>query len=289
MIIHEIASKRIIPPLKGIIIHRLYKNGYSQRKIASLFSITQPQIHKYLSKPIEKYNQLLEGYGLNIDEVNRLVDLLIDLISKNERERFIIVLSSIADYLARKYVCIHYTLYREYCSRGRVIDPFIVEYENTLKKILSLRKIHRLIPEVGSNIAYAPHTAHSVFDVIGLPGRIIRIGDRVIAVGEPIYGGSKHTASILILAQKYDHGKHVVMNIKYIGEISDLIGGEYSVIKCGPHKASNFWSDIEECLTHKPDILCDKGGEGLEPITYLIVPSLNELLTLLEKILLVTV
>ncbi len=285
MIIHEVAVKKIIPFLKGVLVYKLYGRGFSQRRIASLFSISQPQVHKYLSKPLEFYYKILEHNGFSREQINRFIELLVELASRGEYVRFNIVFSTIVDYLAKQYICTHDKRFYEYCyGISRIIDPFILEYEDALKRILSIKKLYRLIPEVGSNLVYAPRIARDINDVIGLPGRIVRIGQNTVALGQPIYGGSRHTASILIIAQKYNPVKHVAMNIKYIGNIDELFNKTYRILKCGPHDRDLFWENIEKCLSSKPDILCDEGGHGLEPVIYIIAKDFDELINLIKQL-----
>lgn len=75
--------------------------------------------------------------------------------------------------------------------------------------------VARLIPESQSNIAVAPPWARSTEDVLAIPGRIVRIGDRVQASAPPALGASGHVARTLLVAREHDPGIGAAMNIRH--------------------------------------------------------------------------
>jgi predicted fused transcriptional regulator/phosphomethylpyrimidine kinase/predicted transcriptional regulator len=288
LLIQEAAAKKIIPPLKGILIHRLRQRGLSQRKIAGFFGISQPQIHKYLKTNVDYYYDLLSLYGYSRDEIQGLTDLLVEIALKNDKARFTLVASSIVEKLTLRYLCSSMDYLKNYCSSEKeIVDPYIEQYRLFVARVLSIRGIHRLIPEVGMNIAYMPEPSQSISGVIGIPGRIIRVGFKAIAVGEPIYGGSHHMARILIEASRFNRELRVAANIKYDAKLADYISSHYDSITCGPHKEEGFWFEISECLgslRRQTRFILDLGGKGLESVIYILATSLDETRILLEKL-----
>lgn len=278
MIIHEIASKRIVPIVRGVLTHRLSEKGFTQRKIAMVLGVTQPQVHKYLSKSMEHYKARIEKLGVNSERFLALVSLVAEAIARGDKEKYLLMLNSVIDHLVRDYICrLFYENFKTYCEIGRFSDPYIEEYRVFIKKLMSLDGIHKLIPEVGSNIVYSPAEASSPMDVIGLTGRLVKTGLTIGVLGEPMYGGSMHLSRVLLIARKYDHTKKVAMNIAYV-PVPEPIKRMYGVAYSGPHREiDEFWNSLESALSSRPTILLDSGGVGLEPITYLITKDFAEL------------
>jgi len=285
VIIHEIASKKIAPPLKGLLTHRLYKLGFSQRRIASILEITQPQVYKYLSRSEESFLEYFEKLGFSRQRVERFAEILIDLLTRGLLENYFVLINSIVHDMAIEYACRSYRLPDTVCREKRFADPYIEYYRVWLNRIVSLPGLYRIIPEVGSNIVYAPFKPESTAGIIGLTGRIMRAGESVGVVGEPFYGGSKHLSRVLLLAVKYDEEKRVAMNISHNID-PKVLASKWSIQYTGPHESTEaFWRSLENALSSKPDVVIDMGGYGLEPVTYIITHSFNELVEILTTIL----
>lgn len=142
--------------------------------------------------------------------------------------------------------------------------------------------VSQLIPEVGMNIVMAlpkPYT-RTVNDVAGIPGRIVRIGNKVKAVSPPEFGASKHMAKAVLIAMKYNEKIRAVANIRFSEEILKIIESlGYTVsfydrsreppeIK-SVEGASIPWG-IEEAIKSiggkVPDAIYHRGDWGKEPM-----------------------
>ncbi len=77
----------------------------------------------------------------------------------------------------------------------------------------------KLLPEVGSNIAMALPGAEKTSDVIGLSGRIVRVGDRARLTGFPKLGGSEHVANLVLTAMRHDRRVRAGLNIRFSEKI----------------------------------------------------------------------
>lgn len=286
MIIHEIASKKITPLVKALIAHELIKNGYSQRRVANLLGVTQPQIHKYLDQTIEEIYYRIEKLGLNVENVSHMVKILVSTVSKDKLDKFILMLNALVDALTRTYVCRELSnVFNIYCVKKGFVDIYIEEYRIFLDRIVAKNCIDRIIPEVGSNIVYSPDGAKELSGVIGLTGRIIKTKIGVTVVGEPMYGGSRHLAKLLLIAREFNPDKRVAMNIVELTKPHGL-DRVYNVVQTGPHvDLEDFWVKVYEALRVKPDVLIDRGGVGLEPITYIFTKDFNELEEMIDYIL----
>ncbi len=77
----------------------------------------------------------------------------------------------------------------------------------------------KLLPEVGSNIAMALPGAEKTSDVIGLSGRLVRVGDRARLTGFPKLGGSEHVANLVLTAMRHDRRVRAGLNIRFSEKI----------------------------------------------------------------------
>jgi len=286
----EIAAKKIIPSLKGVIVHKMIDMGYSQHRIARLLEISQPQVHKYVTRSLIYYYDYLKALGFDVEYIDRVIDIALKLLSRGDKPRFVLVLTNLIDSLSIQLLCTTKPYFKELCREtGNTLkfnDPFIEEYKLFLEKLLVIRGLEKLVPEVGMNIVYAPKPPSDTTDIIGLPGRIIRKGDRAVAIGEPMYGASRHLAKVLILMTRTRPEVKVASNIKYDERILELLGKKgLKIVLTGPHSSrSNFWSSIEQAVKNRPDAIADSGGMGLEPVIYLFTDSLDEMLSLIDYI-----
>lgn len=287
LLLQEIAARIIIPPVKGLLVHLLSEKGFSQRRIAKLLEVTQPQVHKYLSKPKEYYYNLLVSHGFNIDKINSYLNIILHTAVKEDRIKLILLMSSIVNELSMEYLCRKKHGISDYCRETIIVDPFIEHYRSFVSMLLSKYDLSKLIPEVGSNIIFAPHKPRDISDIIGLSGRILRVGGSVKAVGEPIYGGSRHLSRVLLVASKYNEKYRAAMNIIYDKVfLEKLAAKNYRVAECGPHETNEeFWINIEKVLRRKPQIIGDRGGYGLEPVIYIFAKDLSELEEIIKIIL----
>lgn len=71
-----------------------------------------------------------------------------------------------------------------------------------------------LIPEIGANLAYALPDAQSMADIAAIPGRLLRFKGRVVALGEPEMGCSKHMASALLTVRKFFPSARCIINLR---------------------------------------------------------------------------
>ncbi len=282
----EIASRKIIPPLKAILIHELWERGFSQRKISRLLEISQPQVHKYLAKPKEYYFELLGLLGFDKVIIKEYIELLLPSALREDKARLIMIMHGIVDELTMDYMCRTKRYLQDLCRGRGLTDPFIEAYKSFVSGLLSKYDLYKLIPEVGLNIVYAPFKPRNTGDVIGLLGRIIKIGGKARAIGDPIYGGSHHLAKVLIIVNKYNPVKKTAINIRYddmfLRKLAEL---NKNIIHTGPHDPlEDFWISMEKAAKSKPDVIADKGGYGLEPIIYVFTSSFDELEEIIQAL-----
>jgi hydroxymethylpyrimidine/phosphomethylpyrimidine kinase len=159
------------------------------------------------------------------------------------------------------------------------------EMETAIEKLKDA-KIGILIPEVQSNMAYALPDAKGFEDVMAIPGRIIKYGDDIATISRPELGASRHIASIVLTAIKFDSTKRAVMNIKYSPEIINICKRLNLTIgsfnrKNEPKKLKTKEGSSLEWGTEKtiresgfvPDVIYDTGDIGKEPMVRVIAEN----------------
>jgi predicted fused transcriptional regulator/phosphomethylpyrimidine kinase/predicted transcriptional regulator len=281
----EVAYSKILPALRGILSHKLAERGLSQRKIAHYLGVTQPLISKLLKKPLESYYAELEKAGVSRDLVEGYAEVLVDLATSGEYARFVATSYSVVNQLAARALCSRADL-KSLCYSGLLVDPDVEFYKSVLFRVLGISGLAKVIPEVGSNLAYAPKPPASTSDIVGLTGGIARVAGGVTFYGEPMFGGSRHVARVLLVASKYNPKLRFCMNVKCSGFLERaLVESGVRVESSGPHLSpEDFWTGIEEAARNKPNIICDYGGLGLEPVAYVFAISPDELVSLLELV-----
>lgn len=150
--------------------------------------------------------------------------------------------------------------------------------ERAMDKFVSHPLSVKLVPEVGVNIAMALPKAESINEVVGLSGRIVKVGRAVQAVGEPVLGGSGHVGRVVLAAVDLDPSKRAAMNIRY-GE--DVLAAVRKLgLKIGsfdrgqePEKVSTMEWGTKTAIKeagHVPDLVYDLGAVGKEPMIRLL-------------------
>jgi predicted fused transcriptional regulator/phosphomethylpyrimidine kinase/predicted transcriptional regulator len=287
MLISELAYSKILPAIRGILAHRLIASGLSQRRVADYLGVSQPMVHKLLQKPLNSYYATLEGLNLTRSLVDYYTDLLVYLAIRGDYEKYTYMSFTILHHLALRAVCSIYSYkFIELCSSGVLRDPNIEYYKGVLLRIMSIKGLEKVIPEVGSNLAYAVQTPSSLSDVIGLSGGIVKTIDGVVFYGEPMYGGSRHVGRVLVEASRFNSQLRFCFNIKCTNKLKNILEEKgYSVEVTGPHlREEDFWSEIVKAISKKPTAICDLGGLRLEPIMYIFTKNAVELEDLLKII-----
>lgn len=291
MLPHELAARYIVPPMKALVAHVLREKGLGQERIARLLGVSQPMVSRYLRRKRSEVLRELEEAGALGDEASSVAAVLASRLLQGDYRGYISLFTSyINTLLVRGSLCqLHQRLdpmVPRDCSICSSLfqpgsDPLVLEVEEAVRLFSSAPGAEQLVPNVGSNIvAAAPH-ASSLQETVGLTGALVRAGDKVVAVGNPAYGGSRHTAQVLLLAKKRRPGIRAVAVIAHSRScIERLREKGLHVIETGPHRSpERLLEEIAEVLskTGGPvDAVADLGGQGLEPVIYVFGPNALE-------------
>jgi hydroxymethylpyrimidine kinase / phosphomethylpyrimidine kinase / thiamine-phosphate diphosphorylase len=175
-------------------------------------------------------------------------------------------------------------------GKGRSITPSPLKQEEERSQVLAAlqaavtilqdeAQIGGVIPEVSSNLGYALPGAQAKGDVAAFPGRIVRMRDTIATVDAPVFGASKHIASIILTVMRHDPTFRSAMNIRYSPVILQaceesgfsIVGFDRSKEPLEVKTAEGFslaWG-VEDALSRSgvvTDIIYDEGGWGKEPM-----------------------
>jgi len=134
------------------------------------------------------------------------------------------------------------------------------------------------IPECQTNFVYSKQKPKSIKEILGISGRIVKSGEKVIVAGDLAYGGSKHVATALLTVNKKYSKIQSAINLKYknetITKIKKLKLTTYDYDRNHePKNVKNKGSTIEWGIKNAiknskkpPDIIYHKGDFGKEPM-----------------------
>ncbi len=299
---YELVARYFLPEIKALVALELLGRGFSQLKVSKLLGISQAMVNKYVGRGREYFVSNLEKIGFNREEIESMVSMLVKPLLMMDVSMYNLYLMTMVNRLlaSGRFCRLHHKLNPSLPSECRVCyrifyytpnDPFILEFMEALDRITSNPLFYKLIPEVGMNIVYSPPDARDYREYIGITGRILRSGDGAIIVGKPARGGSRHVARVLWLVKKIDEEKNVCASIRYDKEIlSTLKKMGLQILYTGPHEdPEKLMDELERSIKSgkldRIDVVADEGGRGLEPIIYVFARSLDNLVSILNKLL----
>jgi hydroxymethylpyrimidine/phosphomethylpyrimidine kinase len=158
-------------------------------------------------------------------------------------------------------------------------------------------RIGHLIPEVQSNMGVGITGARGPGDVIAFPGRIVRLGEDIVTVSHPRFGGSQHVAKIVLTIMRYEPTRRAVMNIKMTSSI--LNACRQLKFKMASFRREDEPSEVKQMegsslewgTDHAirkngsvPDIIYDLGGQGKEEMIRVLADDVESLVEKIGKI-----
>ena len=176
------------------------------------------------------------------------------------------------------------------------------EEENFLRKGIGdfqkLKNIYTAIPECQTNFVYSKLNPKSNNDVLGVEGRLVRVGKNVIMAGDIKYGGSKHVASAIIEMTKKFPTTRASVNLKLDSKIITKSKKRGFLIKSynrakepklikNKENSSVSWG-IKKAIKNSsqpPDIIFHKGDYGKEPMILVFGRNPSEVVKKISNIL----
>jgi hydroxymethylpyrimidine/phosphomethylpyrimidine kinase len=151
------------------------------------------------------------------------------------------------------------------------------ELSNSIIDFQNIKNSSKLIPECQTNFVFSKIKPKKINNVLGISGRLVKAGDKIIQAGELKYGGSQHVATAVIEVSKKFPEIRSAINIKYQPEL--IVKAKKKGMKVISYdrkkesknskqkeNSSISWG-ISSCLkSTKPDIIFHKGDMGKEPM-----------------------
>ncbi len=279
---HELVAKAVAPYLRALVAQTLAERGMGQERIARLLGVSQAMVNRYLrweSKPLER----LREAGVDPGEARAVAEALAAKLARDDRTGYMALMTSFLNaLLARGSLCrLHQALGApSNCSICLNLfqaprDPLAEEVLEAAKLLASTAGAGELLPRVGSNIVAAAPGASTMAEVVGLTGGIFPHGDAAAIVGAPVYGGSRHTASVLLAAMRAGSKARAAVVAAYKPEcIEGAKRLRLKIVYTGPHSSPDaIPGDVEEAvrsLRGEADAIVSLGGPGLEPVIYFL-------------------
>ena len=181
-------------------------------------------------------------------------------------------------------------------------DAIDSELSSAINEFTKIRGIYRNIPQCQTNFVYAKQRPKSRRDILGISGRIVKAGKKVIVAGNLSYGGSKHVADALLAVNKKFPQIRSAVNLRYQDAIiskinqTELTVSSYDRMQepndVKSHKSTIQWGinnairDLEEKGTRQvPDVVFHRGDFGKEPMVIIFGDTPKNVLEKLSKIL----
>lgn len=154
-----------------------------------------------------------------------------------------------------------------------------------------IRGIYMHVPECQTNFVHSETKGpQSTRDVLGIRGRIVRAGRRVVVAGDIARGGSKHVAAALVAASGRFPGIRSAVNIRYDEDTIGRITGSGMTVarydrrlepagtKAGGSSVRWGVSEAVRDAESAPDAVCHDGDYGKEPMIIIFGESPDDVL-----------
>jgi len=168
--------------------------------------------------------------------------------------------------------------------------------QNSIIEFTKIKNIFQNIPECQTNFVYSKQKPKSIKEILGISGRIVKSGEKVIVAGNLKYGGSKHVATALLAVNKKYSNIQSAINLKYknetISKIKKLKLTTYDYDRNQePQNVKNKGSTIEWGIKNAiknskkpPDIIYHKGDFGKEPMIIVFAETPDSVIKKILKI-----
>ncbi len=284
----EVLSKRVLPAIKTYLLKTYYmmlwkfEDTMRMTEIARRIGTTPAALIKYRGKLVtdylspETWNQIEKDvkqivtyiYSPNFDhsEFNRIMltywvkwnskGIMCREIIK-ERSKYVGIVDGEA--LCRKII----KTYGEI-----LVNSALVEVQEAYNIFVKIPNIHEYIPEVSTNIVRLVEVGREInsYPVIGFPGRITCVKNRVIVHSPPRIGGSRHMGRVLRKLYSLDSTTKGMTGIGYDEKIiSEFLRNGYNVERFRVSSDDELIRKIREVV----DVVVDEGGIGREGFIYI--------------------
>lgn len=288
-----------LPAFRVLVAKELVRKGVSQGRAARLLGVTQAAVSQYLRKDEGYAFDRLSQFNLRREDAILYSSLIAEELQRSPVEALYTFYGLWRSLLARGDVCvIHRALSPQLAACDmcmKTLGPtmptldrerVLVEVREAVAMLEGYTPFSAVVPNVGVNLVACGESPRTISDVVGIPGRIVKLKGGVRASSPPEFGASHHMASILLEAHRVDPTVKSCINTKFDPRVLRALENlgwrfTYTVPKDSlkPIDGDIVLAAVRETLSRLGsvgDALIDEGGVGLEPITYIFAGSPRE-------------
>jgi hypothetical protein len=283
--IEELVVEEFLPTFRSMLAEALRERDLTQSEVAELLGISQSAVSKYVHGDVERNERLLAHEGMK-----DLVDQLADGLASGEMSRVQALVE--AEVFVRQlerggllaqlheeafpplsdseedFVDIH-----DPDSALRQSERIRASVRRGLRILENTSGFASLIPAVGSNLAECLPDAEGIDDVAAVPGRILDLKGRAEVPGEPEFGVSEYSATVLLTARELGSSARATLNIRYDAETVEALeamGYETVEFDADQPLEAGLADAFADRDGESIDVVYQTGGFGVEPIIYLL-------------------
>ncbi len=289
----EFIVKIVLPYIRQKIVQQLIEEYHlTQQQVARKMWISQAAVSKLLRNSIKaSHGEYLPYLKFLDDEITYITELIAqnlisgaDFILYFNKKIYSSLMGGNLCKLHKKLVpelelekCnVCGEIWRIMAEQKHERTKVILHLTNALYNLSMNTNIIDLVPEVRTNLCEALPNAKNIEDVAAFPGRLFVKENKLQASNAPMFGASKHLASVLLAVRKKFPQFYAISCIKYINGMETQLKEDFSihVIKRSlSHVHDSKNSDNElfaqiKMISHPCDLLIDSGTYGIEPICY---------------------
>ncbi len=270
--------ERILPEIRKRSAKALKDEGWKQTEIADAVGVTQAMVSRYLFMESEHFDPHIDA------EISATVEKLVKLIKGGAGDAEMVSVLCEGCFSIREKgllcplhpvencrVCMNIRSQRQAVERREILDD-VIEAVRILEGHLS----ERIIPEVRINIASALPGAKNPSEVAAIPGRLVEIKGKVMALTGPEFGVSRHLSGILLSAMDMREDIRAAVNILFNEDVEKVLknlGIEFA--EFDGENIPGGWCAL--CLA-------DRGAYGREPCLYVFGESAVKAAEIVKKI-----
>lgn len=168
--------------------------------------------------------------------------------------------------------------------------------DTAFRELSALEGITKLVPEIGMNLGYCLPEASGYEDVAGYPGRITGCDGRLVTPTGPRFGGSRHTARVVLAANRMYPEIRCVLPIRFSIKAIELLRRMELPIGCFDRNQEPGdgleGSTLEWGTTYALQqagvalaVIYDEGGVGKEPVIRLLGAEPGDIVQIVSALL----
>ncbi|MHA1928230.1 MAG: thiamine-phosphate synthase family protein [Candidatus Thorarchaeota archaeon] len=291
----ELVQKDFLPLVRAELARYLKTQGLSQSIIAENLGLTQAAVSKYLNQStVDSRLKNLIG-----DLTIRLADLILS--GSNRSNLLVREVCS---------VCMRLRIGSEICRLHKKQAPALNELDcsicsellggtepvfshhvdvlndmhEALEIIENSETFKHIIPQVRANLVACDKSTTTIYDVVGVPGRITLVGGKAKATENPRFDASRHTAKLLLLIKGIVPSVRACLCISGLDEVVNASKSARLKVTPLPTSTSDVTSIADSFQSYGIKTRKGKlfgihvpGGIGVEPILYLFGINAKEL------------